>query len=239
MIELTNVSFAYESKPIFQKINLSLEGNEIISIVGPNGSGKTTLLNLISRNKKPEEGKVALSIEENEISFIKQDYRKSLLPWKTAYNNIILPLRIMGLTRDKCNKRLDSLTCNLNIDFSLYQFPYSLSGGQQQLVGILRGIITNPKLLLLDEPFSALDYKRRMQIRKHLKSIHEINRPTIIIVTHELEEAILLSDKILLVGKPPISNIDVISVSSHKEKGLLNEKRYLSIKERLSAVLEA
>jgi NitT/TauT family transport system ATP-binding protein len=179
--------------------NFYVNKREFVTILGTNGSGKSTIFNLIAGIVELDKGEIKRSIDKNEISYIRQDYRDTLLPWKNNFDNISLPLVIKGENKDEYSKKTSDILEQFEIKINLKEFPYQLSGGQQQQVAISRGIVTEPKLLLLDEPFASLDFGIKRDISKHLLNYWNKFKNTIILITHDIDEAILLSDRILVI----------------------------------------
>lgn len=199
ILEFISVNKSYNDKTVFTDANFYVNKGEFVTILGTNGSGKTTIFNLISGIIELDKGEIKRSIDKNEISYIRQDYRDTLLPWKNNFENISLPLVIKGENEDKYTKKTSDILEQFEININLKKFPYQLSGGQQQQVAITRGVITEPKLLLLDEPFASLDFGIKRDISKHLLNYWNKFKNTIILITHDIDEAILLSDRIIVI----------------------------------------
>jgi NitT/TauT family transport system ATP-binding protein len=233
-IKLQNVHKGYskneESKlQVLKNLSLEIDKQEIITILGPNGCGKTTLLNLIAGIIKPEKGNILFSNKQKlQIGYIWQDYRASLLPWYNVAENISYPLRIKGIPQQDRYKKVTEQLSELEIKLNINEHTYSLSGGQQQLVNILRCLIVEPDIILLDEPFSALDQSNQWKMVFLLEKIFIENKMPILFVSHDIDEAILLADKILLMNNsegniqsilyndlPRPRNISMLSSSEH------------------------
>lgn len=187
-------------------ISLKVEEGEFVSFLGPSGCGKTTLLSIIAGLLKPTEGKVTLenqSIEklDNEIGYmLQQDY---LFPWKTIEENILLGLKLNDqLTNEKKEYTLDLLD-QMGLKGFEKQYPSQLSGGMRQRVALVRTLATEPKLLMLDEPFSALDYQTKLRLEDLVSDTLKSFRKTAILVTHDIGEAIAMSDRIYLFSPRP------------------------------------
>lgn len=161
LVSLTKVSKSYVNKDgsmaLFSNLSFSIKRSEFVAIFGPNGCGKTTLLNMISGIDKEFTGTCERS-PHLKVSFVFQNYRESLFPWLTVKENIAFPLSLKGVSLLNREKAVRDLCNRLSVSMNLEAYPYTLSGGQQQMVSILRALITKPDLLLMDEPFSALDY---------------------------------------------------------------------------------
>src|SRR5690606_15795356 len=137
-------------------------------------------------------------LKDTKIGYVFQNYREALFPWIRSIDNIKYPLKLQGMSPAECQARADELIETFDIQFDLTRYPYELSGGQQQLVSILRALAPKPEVLFLDEPFSALDYEMTLLIRDKLQEMFKAMSLTTVIVSHDLEEAVYLADEILL-----------------------------------------
>ncbi|MFI8686102.1 ABC transporter ATP-binding protein [Rossellomorea sp. NPDC077527] len=187
-------------------ISLQVEEGEFISFIGPSGCGKTTLLSIVAGLILPTEGTVTLhnkpikQMKKKLGYMLQQDY---LFPWKTIEENILLGLSIMGnLTEEKRNEA-HMLLKEMGLEGVGSSYPRELSGGMRQRVALIRTLITEPQLLLLDEPFSALDYQTKLRLEDQVFSTLKSFGKTAILVTHDIGEAISMSDRILLFGSKP------------------------------------
>lgn len=201
---LENVSFSFGFKKILKDISFKLKKGEVVSIVGPSGGGKTTLLHLCAKLLILEEGKIKNSFKSSSFAF--QESR--LLPWKNVLDNISLGLKANGIKNDERIKLAKdiALKFGLNED-DFYKFPKDLSGGMKQRVSFARALVVNPSLLFLDEPFSALDIGLKKELQNLLiKNIEEKNL-SVLFITHDLMEAIKLSDEILVLKAEPVGHI--------------------------------
>lgn len=204
-IFIDNICKEFDDKSIIEGISFTVEQGAFISIFGPNASGKTTLLNIISGLTLPSSGHIEWQDKSGQerISYVFQNYEESLLPWKSVADNITLPLKLKGVPKSERLNRLKNMFDRFNIDMDENKFPYQLSGGQKQLVAILRSLIVEPDVLLLDEPFSALDFQKRLYLQSVLLEIWQQTNITIIFISHDLDEAIYMSDKVILLGGKP------------------------------------
>ncbi|SJZ36660.1 putative spermidine/putrescine transport system ATP-binding protein [Cetobacterium ceti] len=212
MIEINKVEKKYKEFQI-KSFNMRINNGEFISILGESGSGKSTLLNIISGIDKKYTGEVLIngksveeSIKEGSISMVFQD--SLLLPHLNVFENIAFGLKIKKLSKEEINKRVCEVSENLEIESFLNRYPHELSGGQKQRVSIGRALVMNPKLLLMDEPFSALDTKLREKLQSLVKSIQKTSKITILLVTHDREEAFFLSDRIGIMNKGILEQFD-------------------------------
>ena len=194
---------------VFNNVNLEIERGEFLVIFGPNGCGKTTLLNIISKLENKDSGEIT-NRDKLKTSFVFQNYREALFPWQKVVDNIAFPLKLKGVLKNERNAKVESLVSSLGIKLDLQTYPYELSGGQQQMVAILRALITQPDILLLDEPFSSLDYKTTLLMEEKILEIWKQLQLTIIFVTHEIDEAVLLSNRIAIMSEKPSKIVKVL-----------------------------
>lgn len=208
-LEFKNVSFNYFTKtsefPAIKDLSFEIKQGEFVSIVGPSGCGKTTILSLIAGLYQPTSGEILLegkNIKDANIGYMFQ--RDHLFEWRSIYKNIMLGLEIKGKKHNESDaKRIDEMLEKYGlIDFK-NNHPSQLSGGMRQRVALIRTLAVKPKLLLLDEPFSALDYQTRLDVCDDVKKIIEEEKQTAILVTHDISEAISLSDRIFILSKRP------------------------------------
>ncbi|WP_259548513.1 ABC transporter ATP-binding protein [Heyndrickxia sp. FSL K6-6286] len=209
MLKLQNIGKHYDKKVILENINLEIDTGEIVSLLGPSGSGKTTLLSIILGLTKADQGKIMfndvdlsnVSMKERGFNIVFQDY--ALFPHINAYENIVYGVRNKkGLVSEKEIKEYIEF---LELTPHLTKKIGELSGGQKQRVALARTLVTKPKILLLDEPLSALDGVIKESIKERIKSIAKEFKLTTILVTHDPEEALTLSDKILIINQGNIS----------------------------------
>jgi iron(III) transport system ATP-binding protein len=209
LLKLQNISKQFDHKIVLENINLEINTGEIVSLLGPSGSGKTTILNIILGLTKMDQGKIIFNdvdlshvpMKNRGFNIVFQDY--ALFPHLNAYENIVYGLRNKkGLVTEKeLNDYIDFLELKPHLKKKIGE----LSGGQKQRVALARTLVTKPKILLLDEPLSALDGVIKESIKERIKSIAKEFKLTTIIVTHDPEEALTMSDKILIIHQGTIS----------------------------------
>ena len=204
MLELKNAMLQYE-KPgggvqmVLDHIDLKIEQGERWAVIGPSGCGKSSMLHLLAGLEKPVSGEVlyrgqALNRPHGEISVILQEY--GLFPWKTVEQNVALPLVLQKKPKAEIRPRVMELLKQLQLEEHAKKFPAQLSGGQRQRIAIARALIAGPKVLLMDEPFSALDALTRETMQNIVLELCEQQNLTLVMVTHNIEEAIFLGQKI-------------------------------------------
>ncbi|PZA13889.1 ABC transporter ATP-binding protein [Rhodopseudomonas palustris] len=201
---------------VYDDFEMELPLGHFISIFGPNGCGKSTLINMISGLMPMDAGEVLYDgqrIAETRISYVFQNYREALFPWLKAIDNIHYPLKVMGVPRAERNRRIEKLLAEFEIRIDLNAYPYTLSGGQQQTVSILRALVTEPEVLFLDEPFSALDYEMTMSMREQLQKIFMKTKTTMLLVSHDLDEAIEQADKVVLLTRRPTKVAEIVDIN--------------------------
>lgn len=191
-----------------QEVSFGLEKSKVLTLVGPSGCGKTTLLRIVGGLLKPTSGNVLIDGQRLDgphakISMVFQDFR--LLPWRTARQNVELPLELSGVDAKTRWDLAKSLLNTVGLEEAFGRYPHELSGGMKQRVGLARALITDPEVLLMDEPFGALDAQTRELLQIELLRLWHKSRPhkTVLFVTHSVDEAVLLSDEIIVMkGRP-------------------------------------
>src|ERR1700722_13029045 len=203
----------FQGNTIYDDFSIDLPMGNFISVFGPNGCGKSTLINMISGLMPMDRGEVLYdgqTIRDTRISYVFQNYREALIPWARAIDNIHYPLEVEGVERNERRRRVEKLLADFDVPFDLSAYPYTLSGGQQQTVSILRALVTDPVVLFLDEPFSALDYEMTLSMRERLQKIFMKTRTTTLLVSHDLEEAIQLADEVVLLTRRPTRVAEIV-----------------------------
>jgi len=196
-------------------VDLEIKKNEIISIIGHSGCGKSTLLNMISGLDSQSEGVIILEGKEvkgpgPDRAVVFQNH--SLLPWLTVYENIEMAVKkvMPDLTSSELRARVEKFVSMVNLDHAKDKKPDEISGGMKQRVGIARALSISPKVLLMDEPFGALDSLTRANLQEHLMRIQQKAQNTVIIITHDIDEAVLLSDRVIMMTNGPSATIGEI-----------------------------
>jgi NitT/TauT family transport system ATP-binding protein len=214
-ITVRQLSKTFQGNTIYDDFSIDLPMGKFISVFGPNGCGKSTLINMISGLVPMDSGEVLYdgqTIHDTRISYVFQNYREALFPWIRAIDNIHYPLKVLGVERNERRRRVEKLLADFDVPFDLHAYPYTLSGGQQQTVSILRALVTDPEVLFLDEPFSALDYEMTLFMRERLQKIFMKMRTTTLLVSHDLEEAIELADQVVLLTRRPARVAEIVEV---------------------------
>jgi NitT/TauT family transport system ATP-binding protein len=219
LLEIKGVSkfFLADGKEIeaLHDINLSIDEREFVCLVGPSGCGKTTLLRIIAGLEETSLGGVYLGGElirgpSPERGMVFQEY--SLFPWRTVLDNVAFSLELKGQTRRERHERSQQYLKMVGLEGFESRFPHELSGGMKQRVAIARALVNNPRALLMDEPFGALDAQTRNIMQSELLRIWEEERKTVVFVTHSVDEAIFLGDRIVMISARPGQIKDIVEI---------------------------
>jgi NitT/TauT family transport system ATP-binding protein len=169
-----------------------------------------------------------------------QNYREALFPWLRSVDNIEYPLKLMKLPKVERRDRVEKLVAHLGVKIDLNRYPYEMSGGQQQLISIMRALVVEPEILFLDEPFSALDYEMTLFMREQLQRIFVETGTTTVLVSHDLEEAVYLADRILLLSRGPAQIADYVHFDTPRPRtdATLSEKEFVATKAHCLAVFQ-
>ena len=205
-VTIRNLCKEFGGATLYKDFNFEIPYGKIVSIFGPNGCGKSTLINMIAGLIPYDSGQVLFDgkdLKDTKIGYVFQNYRDALFPWMSSRDNIAYPLRRTGMSEEKVTARVEELVQLFEIRFNLDLYPYELSGGQQQTISIMRALAPKPEILFLDEPFSALDFEMTLFIREKLQEANIVTGTTMMIVSHDLEDAVFLADEILLLTRRP------------------------------------
>ena len=229
VLELENISFSYDGGiPLLKDISFSLEKNEFLSIVGSSGCGKSTIIKLIAGIEKADKGK----IKGLTTGYMPQ--RDLLLPWRTVLENIMLPVELNKKNREEGKKKAVTYLKKLHLDEYQDKLPQELSGGMRQRVSFLRTLLTEADILLLDEPFSALDAITKEYLQKWLLDTLKEFDKSIIFITHDINEALFLSDRILVCKDKPLDSFAEFIVPKDKEE---NVDKILEMKKEILHII--
>lgn len=215
MIKLRNIDFSFKSKygitEVFENFSVDFYVNKITVILGSSGCGKTTLLNLIGGLLQPNEGSISREITDQSIGYVFQT--PSLIPWLTIMDNILIGPDIKGKIPPEIRNKAEKLLNEYDLHNYSLSYPRDLSGGMQQRVSIIRAVLSGAKILLLDEPFSSIDYLMRHKLQNDLIKICHQEKLTAVFVTHDLGEAIRMADHIIILSKKPAEIKGKIDIS--------------------------
>jgi len=223
-----NVSVNFGSIAVFEHVSLSIDEGEFVAVVGPSGCGKTTLLNLLSQFLRPSSGSVRSA---GRIRMVYQ--HDSLLPWQTVRENILLGLRDIKDESER-NQQLVEMLGLIKLEGFADHYPHQLSGGMRQRVELARALIGNTEILLLDEPFSSLDYLSRIRMRNELaRMLMQLPR-TVVLVTHDIEEAAQLADRVIVLSERPARVRSEFRVDLERPRELTDPKVVATVHQVLS-----
>ncbi|WP_306262296.1 ABC transporter ATP-binding protein [Pararhizobium sp. IMCC21322] len=250
VIQIDDLSLIFETNdgPVhaLSDIDLSIAEGEFVSLIGPSGCGKTTLLRVIADLERATAGTITVNGVSPEQARLNRAYgyvfqAAALYPWRTIDRNIALPLEIMGLSKEEQNSRIAKNLDLVNLTGFEKKFPWQLSGGMQQRASIARALAVEPDLLLMDEPFGALDEIVRDHLNEQLLKLWEKTNKTVVFVTHSIPEAVFLSTKIVVMSPRPGRVHDVIDCNLPRERTLdvRETPQFLEIAHRVREGLRA
>ncbi|MBL4931162.1 ABC transporter ATP-binding protein [Clostridium paridis] len=241
-LEIKNLSFKYREtdKLILEDLSFNIDKNEFVTIIAPSGTGKSTLFRLILGLLKPIKGSIELenNNSKNIIGYMPQ--KDCLMPWRTILDNTAVGLELNGYSKKEARKKAATYFDSFNLKGTENLYPHELSGGMRQRASFLRAIVNNPSLLLLDEPFSSLDALTRRKMQAWLLELCQKEKNTVFMITHDIEEALLLSDRILICTELPYKNLKSIEVNIKRprtyETTLTNE--FIELKRQILNILD-
>ena len=243
IVRLENLVMSYGGDPVVAGASLAVHSGEVVSLVGPSGSGKSTILRAIAGLHRPTGGTVEMALDRRAIGFLFQD--DALLPWRTARDNVALGLRIRGASKQAAGEEAERWLARLGIGGFGDRYPRQLSGGQRKRVALAQVLALKPRLLLMDEPFAALDAIVRHRITQDLLGWVEREGIGVLLVTHDLEEAQSLSDVIFLLSRGPRARIrsryevdiprprDLIAARGHRTFAPLLKRIWLDLSDEV------
>lgn len=206
ILQFHNVSFHYDEKPIINELNASIQDKEFVSIIGPSGCGKSTLFRLITGLEEASTGQIELTeTKSHPVGYMPQ--KDMLLPWRTIIENAALPLECQGVQKKEAQIKAKELLQKFGLQGYETKYPKDLSGGMRQRVSFIRTLLTGGEILLLDEPFSALDALTKASLQEWLFEQWKEWEKTILFITHDVEEALFLSNRIFVVENQPITTL--------------------------------
>ena len=217
LINFDEVGVSFANEQIYDKISFDVHAGEFVCILGPSGCGKSTSLRIMGDLLEVTTGDVTVDGRPpkeswRELAYVFQSPR--LAPWRNAIDNVTLgmELRFDGVTKSKMREHAEELLTMVGLENDMEKFPSMLSGGERQRVAIARALSVDPKIILMDEPFSALDLNTRRKMREEIVSIWEQTGKTIVFVTHDIDEALILADRIILMSNKPTNVLEVIEL---------------------------
>src|SRR5471030_1865210 len=234
-VTIRGLSKRFDNAVIYDNFDLDIPRGELISVFGPNGCGKSTLINMIAGLIPLDAGEIffdGMRLNEIKFGYVFQNYREALFPWMRAFDNIAYPLKMMNVPAAERKARTERLVERLGIKLDLNLYPYLMTGGQQQLVSIMRSLVVEPEILFLDEPFSALDYEMTLFMREQLQRLFIESGTTMVLVSHDLEEAVYLADRVLLLSRHParVADFTVVKAARPRTDATLSDKDFVLTK---------
>ena len=224
-------------------ISFDVKAGEIVSIVGPSGCGKTTLLKSLAGLIKPTggtirfQGKVVQGVPDG-LAIVFQEYGRSLLPWTTVNGHIELPLRYQSITPDECRRRVAESLQAVDLSGFGERYPWQLSGGMQQRVAIARALAYRPKLLLMDEPFASVDAQTRADLEDLVAAVRDQFEITIVLVTHDIDESVYLSDRVIVLSRPPSTVLAQVDIDISRPRDQIKTRAMQQFVEKRSEIAQ-
>ncbi|MBN1806602.1 MAG: ABC transporter ATP-binding protein [Sedimentisphaerales bacterium] len=242
--EVTKTFYSDSGEKIraLEGLNLHVTEGEFITLVGATGCGKTTLLNMIAGLETPDDGQLCLGrnlVLGDNIAYVFQHY--TLFPWRSTLSNVSFGLQMRGIGRKKRKDKAMQFLSKVGLEGFENTYPYELSGGMRQRAAIAQALAIKPKLLLMDEPFGALDDSTRRELQQMLTELWQDNRTTILFVTHNIDEAVLLGDKVLVLSERPGRIVREFNVVLPRPRNSLTKEftdLFMRIRQSLSAQLD-
>ncbi|WP_425491097.1 ABC transporter ATP-binding protein [Luteimonas fraxinea] len=210
MVSVDNVTMSFGDFTAVRDVNIEVADGEFVAIVGPTGCGKSTILNAVAGLLNPTKGGIRIDdtpvngVQESVGYLFQQD---ALLPWKTAFQNVELGLRFRGVDTKEREQRANAWLAKVGLKGFEHRYPHQLSGGQRKRVQMAQALIVEPKVMLMDEPFSALDIHTRHLMQNELLRLWQEDRRAVMLITHDLEEAIALGDRVVVLSSGPSSRV--------------------------------
>jgi len=243
-LDIANVGKRFGSLEALRDLSVRVVAGEFVAVVGPSGCGKTTLMRIIAGLETPDQGKVLVGDRTvtgpgPDRGFVFQT--DSLLPWKTIWKNATIGLQLNGQLNDKSATRTRELLKLVGLAGFENYWPAQLSGGMRQRVNLARALAIDPDVLLMDEPFSALDAQTREIMQTELLRIWELGRKTVLFITHQIDEAIFLADRVVVLGRRPGRVKEVISVDLPRPRQLAFKRRpeFVEMVDRIWSLIES
>lgn len=245
-LSLHDVTVSFGSRVVIDRMSFDVRPGEFLCLVGPSGCGKTTLLRLLAGLARPTSGEVRFYDEpingpSLERAIVFQDYGRALLPWRTVSANVALAMEACGVPPSERAARIDTLLATTGLTQARERYPNQLSGGMQQRVQIARCLAQKPRLLLMDEPFGALDAITRQHLQDEVAKLAAEHGTTVVFITHDLEEAIYLGDRVIVLGANPGRILEEVDVGIERPRTQLTTREhpsFLAHRHHLHGLLE-
>lgn len=229
VMSIDHLSFSYGEKEILRDLDAKIYAGEFMCIVGPSGAGKTTLLTCLAGLRQPTKGRVEfagapITSPPEGLAVVFQDYSHSLMPWLSARDNVALPLKSAGVGKAERRARAIEALKEVGLEGSEDKYPWQLSGGMQQRVAIARALASRPKAIIMDEPFASVDAQTRADLEDLVLRVRDNSGISILLVTHDIDEAVYLSDRIMVLSGRPASVAEMVTVDLGDKRDQISTK---------------
>jgi NitT/TauT family transport system ATP-binding protein len=227
---VTGLSKSFGEHRVFSGVDCLVQRGDVLLLVGVNGAGKTTLLRCLAGLVRPTAGEAlfegeALRRVPEQVGVVFQDYGRSLYPWLTVGRNISLPLKVRGVDKATRTARIDEVLRAVGLAGEARHYPWQLSGGMQQRVAIARSLVYRPELLLMDEPFASVDAQTRVELEDLILRVSDEFNVTVVFVTHDIDEAVYLADRVVVLSSSPAVVREVVPVSLPRPRDQFTTKK--------------
>ena len=232
------VCLCYGQLEVLADVSLSVDGSEVVSIVGPSGCGKTTLLRCVGGLNQVNRGEIRIDGQRVEkplpiVSMVFQHF--GLFPWKNLWNNIAYGLKLRHTPKEEIERRVKDAIDLVGLEGFEKSYPHQLSGGMQQRAGLARALVMEPKLLLMDEPFSAVDAQTREQLQFELLRIWDSRPTAMLFVTHAIDEAVLMGDRVVVLGDRPayVRAVRKVDLPRPRDRSVVSSPTFITLREQI------
>lgn len=233
-IEIKNIKKSFDDMEILKDISMKVNEGELVSILGPSGSGKSTIFNILTKIINSDEGIININ---GDISYMYQ--KDMMVPWKKVIDNIGIPLVFKGISKKKSREIVLENIKDFGLEGFEYKYPIKLSGGMKQRANFLKTYLTSKDIILLDEPFGALDSLTRRKMQRWLIDLREKMNSTILLITHDIEEAILLSDRIYILSEKPavVKGEIIVNLPKDRKDEIVTSEEFVKIKKNIMKLI--
>jgi NitT/TauT family transport system ATP-binding protein len=241
-ISLNNIGQMYDGKKVLSDISFDVNESEFITLIGPSGCGKSTIFKIITGLEKKYTGNVIIDgtdIEKYQGKLAYMPQNDLLLDWRTLYKNAVLPMEIEKTDKKTMDEKIKKLLPEFKLSGEEGKYPYELSGGMKKRTALLRTFLVDSDIILLDEPFGALDAITRSEMQEFLLEVYEKHKHTVLFITHDIDEAVYLSDRIIVLAKNPavIKGEIEIKIPKPRNTDVFLEREFLGYKKKITDML--
>ena len=233
-IDIKNIKKSFDNMEILKDISMKVNEGELVSILGPSGSGKSTIFNILTKIIDSDEGTIKIN---GDISYMYQ--KDMMVPWKRVIDNIGIPLVFKGVSKKKAREIVLENIKDFGLEGFEHKYPSKLSGGMKQRANFLKTYLTSKDIILLDEPFGALDSLTRRKMQRWLMDLREKMNSTILFITHDIEEAILLSDKIYILSEKPavVKGEIIVNLPKDRKNEIVTSEEFVKMKKNIMKLI--